>query len=291
MRGRHLAVAGFVGVIAVGDANATQADPACRVVSTTNAGVIQSVGVTLDPGKRYRAWTQSTSSEGDPALHWIAQEAQFPYPFLHVTSNDDHGAPWVTCTSVPAPSDMTSADSCMQYKNNGGSAQESVVILHAYRREYSGTTRLIVKRLDDNTTVYDETLIFSGDAKDEYDDDAPVEWDEDDRFDYAFVAEGMLYPDILFLNGSAHLAGWINANIDGTSYGGWWGQPRLRDEQLDEVLPDIAAAFSSDKGLFDTDKPVFHIHFDYGQESLGPFAAGGERLPYQQPFCLYDIRE
>ncbi|NUN16048.1 MAG: hypothetical protein HUU55_20670 [Myxococcales bacterium] len=76
-----------------------------------------------------------------------------------------HGALWVTCSSIPAPSQMTSADSCMQYKNEGSSTQESTIILHAYRRMYSGTTRLIVKRLDDNVTIFDETLLFAGDAQ------------------------------------------------------------------------------------------------------------------------------
>lgn len=415
----------FSGVVLVGAYTTALADPPCRFLTTTDAGVIQSVALSLDAGKRYRVWTQSTSSGGDPVLHWIAQEPTSPYQFLHVTSNDDHGSPSATCSAVPAPSDMTSADSCMQYKNDGTSSQESVVILHAYRRIYSGTTRLIVKRLDDNTTVYDETFTFAGDAKDEYEDEQEVEWDEDDRFDYAFTAEGMLYPDILFLNGSAHLAGWTNSNIDGTSHGGWWGQPRLRmdaatgphtvgkgphmivmgnafpyygmgngsgilfrndvilgdtdddglgdgleeclgtdpedidsdedgftdaletiggahhpecvdteaeqgitaddpgagcsinlgtfgadplvptvfvtmiwmleeDEDdpvnlttLSEGIDEMKAAFAAPEGVYGSSKPVLELLIDYGQETLGPFAAGGGRLHYQDPFCQY----
>ena len=231
-----------------------QAKP--RVFDTTDAGMIYRAPVTLRAGKTYRMWTRSTSSGGDTVLHLYAQQLpDTTYGF--VTSNDD----WATggCAATP-PAGMIATDGCIEYTNTHAEDQPGGVLVHAYRREYSGTTMIIVQEVN-GPTQFTYSFPFGGDAIADVGGDT-VEWDQGERLDFAYTPGGLLYPRVIALRGTEDPIRAATKNADGSIYAGLWGQPRM-------YLPVASgAAPPSGKG-----GPIFVVGSSYVSTGYGDGSA------------------
>jgi hypothetical protein len=122
---------------------------------------------------------------------------------------------------------MTSLDACAEYTNPESVQEQAIVVLRAWRKANSGTTRLRVQNLTSGVVEYDQSLVFQGDVKDEFDDQTDIVWEAGDRFDFAYEAGGMLSPHFLILQGSEGLIGTSAKELPGTTIDKLWGQPRI----------------------------------------------------------------
>lgn len=227
-----------------------------RVFDTTDAGMIYRAPLELQAGKTYRMWTRSTSQGGDTVLHLYGQ--QLPATsFGFLVSNDD----WALggCTTNP-PAGMIATDGCLQYTNTHAELQPGGLFVHAYRKEYSGTTVAIVQEVG-GPVVFSQAIPFGGDAIDDVGGDS-VEWDAGERLDFAYTPGGLIYPRILALRGSEEPIRQAAKNADGSVYAGLWGQPRM-------YLPVASgAAPPSGKG-----GPTFVVGSSYASTGYGDGSA------------------